>query len=107
MDNQVLVLIMQAGIVLVAYLIGRYFLPTEVGQEAVEIIEVMALWAKQFISYCSQYMNKPGPEKMDYVVSELKKIAQQQKIDISEEQIKAIAQNAYDAVKQGKADASK
>ena len=107
MDNQVLILIMQAGIVLVAYLIGRFFLPTSTGQKTVEIIEVMALSAKQFISYCSQYVNKPGPEKMDYVVSELTKIAQQQKIDISEEQIKAIAQNAYDAVQQGKADASK
>ena len=44
---------------------------------------------------------------MDYVVSELTKIAEKEKIDISKEQIKAIAQNAYDAAQKGKEDASK
>ena len=107
MDNQVLILIMQAGIVLVAYLVGRYFLPTELGQETVEVISFISAWAQQFISYAAQYVNKPGPDKMDYVVSELTKIAEKEKIDISKEQIKAIAQNAYDAAQKGKEDASK
>ena len=93
--------------VIAGFVIGKFFLTTQTGQKTVEVIETVGLWATQFIHYCNQYINKTGPEKMDYVIAELVKICEKEKIQISEEQIRAIAQKTYDSVKNGLADASK
>ena len=45
-------------------------------------------------------MNKAsGPEKMDAVVEKLKEVAERYDLDISEDEIRAIAQRTYDTVK--------
>ena len=100
-------LIIEFICVIAGFVIGKFFLPTQTGQKTVEVIETVGLWATQFIHYCNQYINKTGPEKMDYVIAELVKICEKEKIQISEEQIRAIAQKTYDSVKNGLADASK
>lgn len=100
-------LIIELICVIAGFVIGKFFLPTQTGQKTVEVIETVGLWATQFIHYCNQYINKTGPEKMDYVIAELVKICEKEKIQISEEQIRAIAQKTYDSVKNGLADASK
>lgn len=100
-------LIIELICVIAGFVIGKFFLPTQTGQKTVEVIETVGLWATQFIHYCNQYINKTGPEKMDYVIAELVKICEKEKIQISEEQIRAIAQKTYDSVKDGLADASK
>lgn len=100
-------LIIELICIIAGFVIGKFFLPTQTGQKTVEVIETVGLWATQFIHYCNQYINKTGPEKMDYVIAELVKICEKEKIQISEEQIRAIAQKTYDSVKNGLADASK
>ncbi len=100
-------LIIELICVIAGFVIGKFFLPTQTGQKTVEVIETVGLWATQFIHYCNQYINKTGPEKMDYVIAELVKICEKEKIQISEEQIRAIAQKTYDSIKNGLADASK
>lgn len=100
-------LIIELICIIAGFVIGKFFLPTQTGQKTVEVIETVGLWATQFIHYCNQYINKTGPEKMDYVIAELVKICEKEKIQISEEQIRAIAQKTYDSVKDGLADASK
>ena len=100
-------LIIELICVIAGFVIGKFFLPTQTGQKTVEVIETVGLWATQFIHYCNQYINKTGPEKTDYVIAELVKICEKEKIQISEEQIRAIAQKTYDSVKNGLADASK
>ena len=100
-------LIIELICVIAGFVIGKFFLPTQTGQKTVEVIETVGLWATQFIHYCNQYINKTGPEKMDYVIAELVKICEKEKIQISEEQIRAIAQKTYDSVKNGLADSSK
>ena len=42
---------------------------------------------------------KTGEEKMEYVISELKKVAEANKWNVTEEQLRAIAQAAYDRMK--------
>lgn len=100
-------LIIELICVIAGFVIGKFFLPTQTGQKTIEAIETVGLWATQFIHYCNQYINKTGPEKMDYVIAELVKICEKEKIQISEEQIRAIAQKTYDSIKNGLADASK
>ena len=100
-------LIIELICVIAGFVIGKFFIPTQTGQKTIEVIETVGLWATQFIHYCNQYINKTGPEKMDYVITELVKICEKEKIQISEEQIRAIAQKTYDSIKNGLADASK
>ena len=52
-------------------------------------------WAKEFKK------DKTGEEKMAAVVEQLKKIADEAGLNVTEDQLKAIAQTAYNAMKAG------
>ena len=83
-------LIIELICVIAGFVIGKFFIPTQTGQKTIEVIETVGLWATQFIHYCNQYINKTGPEKMDYVITELVKICEKEKIQISEEQLELL-----------------
>lgn len=56
----------------------------------IDYADAFVLWAKQFMK------DSTGSEKMNEVVNRLNTIAKRYDLDISEEEIRAIAQRAYD-----------
>ena len=57
------------------------------------------IWAREFMKSAS------GKEKMDKVVEQLKKIADEAGLKVTEEQLRAIAQTAYEAMMAGQKEA--
>ena len=58
------------------------------------------MWAEKFVVWAKEFMKKQtGEEKMAAVVEKLKEIADEAGLDVTEDQLKAIAQSAYNAMK--------
>lgn len=59
-------------------------------------------WAAKFVEWAKEFKkDKTGEEKMAAVVEQLKKIADEAGLNVTEDQLKAIAQTAYNAMKAG------
>ena len=83
-------------IAIVCFLVGKYITP----QIPKETIDTIQDWAKKFVVWAQQFLKEEsGPEKMDIVVSKLSEIAKANKLNLTEDQIRAIAQFAYEEVK--------
>ena len=99
MDGQLLFLIIQIAFLIGAYLIGKS-IPKETMQDVAAKIEIIIQFADKFVSWAKYFMkDATGSEKMAEVVRQLKGIAESYDIDVSEEQLTAIAQKAYDTMK--------
>lgn len=103
-------IIMQAislGITVAAFLAGRYILPSFT-KDVTNKLNVLAQWADKFVVAAREFMKtSSGAEKMDKVVEQLKAIAKEAGLNVTEEQLKAIAQSAYEAMKAGQQEAEK
>ena len=92
-----------------AFLLGKYVFPkaTQYGTNILENLEKMDMiskWADKFVVWAREFMkSKTGEEKMAAVVDELKEIADEAGLNMTEDQLKAIAQSAYEAMKAGEA----
>lgn len=102
MDAQFLILMIQILVLIGSYLVGKYILhnPSENIQDITAKINIIIQYADKFVSWAKYFMkNSSGSEKMNEVVKQLKAIADKYNLDISENEIKAIAQKAYDKMK--------
>lgn len=101
--NEIIFLAIQLGVTIVAFLCGKYLLPN-IPASVSEKLEELSGWAAQFVVWAREFMKgSTGEEKMAKVVELLKEIAEEAEIDVTEEQLKAIVQNAYEAMKAGEA----
>jgi hypothetical protein len=104
MDGDLVVEIFKLSITIIAFLVGRYLLPkvkVNIQQHAVEFAVILN-YAESFCAYARQFLpGYTGKEKMNNVVKKLKKICEEQGINVDEETLRAIAQKAYDAMKAG------
>lgn len=105
MDRDILVLIADIVGLIVIYFLGRRQSIT-VSNRTINIAELeskIALitnYAEAFISWAKQFMkDDKGPVKMDEVVSKLIIISERYNLDITEDEIRAIAQRTYDRIK--------
>lgn len=107
MDRSVIILIIQLVIVVGSFFIGKYLLPfignnKETIETVLNQVTLISTYADSFVAYAKQFMKKSnGAEKMEEVVSQLNKIADRHGFSMTEEEIKAIAQKAYDNLKAG------
>lgn len=97
--------VVAAVLAVLCFSIGRYVLP-KVEIDKIGIAEdklyILSKWAKQFCSWAKEFMKTAkGKEKMADVVKKLKEIADEAGIKVTEEQLQAIAQTAYDELKAG------
>ncbi len=104
MDN----IIMQAitlGVMVGAFVCGKYVFPN-MPKNVADKLNDLAPWAGKFVVWAREFMKaSTGQEKMDAVVKELYKIAEEKGIKVTENQLKAIAQAAYEAMKAGEKEA--
>ena len=101
--NEIIFLAIQLAVTIGASLVGKYVLPN-IPTSASEKLEELSGWAAQFVVWAREFMQgSTGEEKMNKVVELMKEIAEESEIDVTEDQLKAIVQNAYEAMKAGEA----
>jgi len=100
MDKDLIKLLIELGLAVVAFILGRYILPKYKGniQTAVSQFEFILKYAESFCAYARQFLTTSGEEKMDEVVKKLKELCVKEGIQVEEETLRAIAQKAYDAM---------
>lgn len=88
----------QLAIAAICFLLGKYVLPSI----PKDTFAVISRWAYVFVRDARQFLSaQTGEERMEFVLDRLAEVAEEQHIDITFEQLRAIAQSAYDAMKAG------
>jgi hypothetical protein len=104
MNKDVLFAIIYCVVTIGAFCAGKYIfpnIPTSVKDKLTDLAD----WAAKFVVWAREFLKtESGEKKMAAVVEQLKEIAAEAGIDVTEEQLKAIAQTAYEAMKAGEAE---
>ena len=87
-------------IIVIALVIVNKTLGADSAKDVVMKTSLIIQYAEAFVSWARQFKsNLSGNEKMDVVIEKLTNVADKHNVDISEEEIRAIAQKAYDTMK--------
>lgn len=101
--KDITILAIQLGVMIAAFVCGKYIFPN-IPKSVTDKFNTISQWAAAFVVWAKDFMQtSTGEEKMAAVVAKLKEIADEAGIDITEDQLKAIAQAAYKAMKDGEA----
>lgn len=96
--NNIIILAIQLAVAVGAFMLGKYVFPN-IPQSVSEKLEELSGWAAQFVVWAREFMkSSTGKEKMDKVVEQLNKIADEAGLEVTEEQLRAITQTAYEAM---------
>lgn len=99
--NNIIILAIQLTVAVGAFALGKYVFPN-IPKNVSEKLQELSGWAAQFVVWAREFMKtSTGKEKMDKVVEQLKKIADEAGLKVTEEQLRAIAQTAYEAMMAG------
>ncbi len=105
MDKNLIILIVQVALLVLAYVWGKFIAPNMTAENIKDItakINIIINYADKFVSWANYFMkDATGAQRMAEVVKQLKGIAERYNLDISEQEITAIVQKAYDAMKAG------
>ena len=103
MNNNTLILGIQLIVLGLAFIVGKFILPNMSQQSLNNISQALIIinqFAASFVKWAKQFMpNNTGEEKMSAVIDQLSVICDKYKIDMTDDQLKAIAQSAYDKMK--------
>ena len=98
--NAVLLLISIGG-----FLLGKFVFPN-VPKSVADKLRQLAAWADKFVVWAREFMKADsGHDKMEMVVEQLKAVAKEAGWDVTEDQLRAIAQAAYENMMAGAAEA--
>lgn len=105
MKGEVVFSIIYCLVTVGAFIAGKYIFPN-IPPDVRDKLEDLAEWAAKFVVWAREFLKaESGEEKMAAVVEQLEQIAEEAGISVTEEQLKAIAQAAYEAMKAGEAEA--
>lgn len=94
--NAVLLLISIGG-----FLLGKFIFPN-VPKSVADKLRQLAAWADKFVVWAREFRKQDsGPAKMEMVVEQLKAVAKEAGWDVTEDQLRAIAQAAYENMMKG------
>lgn len=97
--NEVIYAAVYFTVTLGAFLLGKYVFPN-IPKTVTNKLAELSEWAAKFVEWAKEFKkDKTGEEKMAAVVEQLKKIADEAGLNVTEDQLKAIAQTAYNAMK--------
>lgn len=98
--NAVLLLISIGG-----FLLGKFVFPN-VPKSVADKLRQLAAWADKFVVWAREFKKADsGHDKMEMVVEQLKAVAKEAGWDVTEDQLRAIAQTAYENMMKGAAEA--
>lgn len=87
-------------IIVIALILSYKFLGKNTTQDILNKTNLIIQYAGAFVAWAKQFKSDlSGNEKMNLVVTKLIDIADKNNVDIDEEEIRAIAQQAYDNMK--------
>lgn len=102
-DTSIFFSLIELVILIGAFLMGKYVFPNaseETIKDVTTKISIIVEYADKFVAWAKQFMsNATGQDKMNMVVSQLITIAKRYNLDITEIEIRAIVQKAYDNMK--------
>lgn len=99
--NNIIYAAVYFGVTLAAFMLGKYVFP-KVPQNVTNKLASLSAWAAEFVVWAREFKkSQTGEEKMEAVVEKLKEIAEEMGINVTEDQLKAIAQSAYESMKAG------
>lgn len=105
MNKEVIFSIIYCAVTVGAFCAGKYIFPNIPASVKDKLAE-LAEWAAKFVVWAREFKKtESGEKKMESVVKQLKEIAEKAGMDVTEDQLKAIAQTAYEAMKAGEAEA--
>lgn len=105
MNKEVIFSIIYCAVTVGAFCAGKYIFPNIPASVKDKLAE-LAEWAAKFVVWAREFKKtESGEKKMEAVVKQLKEIAEKAGMDVTEDQLKAIAQTAYEAMKAGEAKA--
>ena len=94
--NAVLLLISIGG-----FLLGKFVFPN-VPKSVADKLRQLAAWADKFVVWAREFRKQDsGPAKMEMVVEQLKAVAKEAGWNVTEDQLRAIAQAAYENMMKG------
>lgn len=103
MDNNFIIMIIEMVILVAAFLIGKYVLKDDSAETIATVTaktNLIIQYAEAFVAWAKQFLSKEtGSQKMEAVIGNLQAIAIRYNLDITETEIRAIAQKAYDEMK--------
>ena len=103
MSKEVIFSVIYCAVTVAAFCAGKYIFP-KIPASVKDKLTDLAEWAAQFVVWAREFLKlKSGEEKMAAVVGQLKAIADEAGLEVTEDQLKAIAQTAYEAMKAGEA----
>lgn len=104
MNKEVIFSIIYCAVTVGAFCAGKYIFPNIPASVKDKLAE-LAEWAAKFVVWAREFKKaESGEKKMEAVVKQLKEIAEKAGMDVTEDQLKAIAQTAYEAMKAGEAE---
>lgn len=102
MSEDVVIIVLQAIVVVLAFLVGQYVFPKVKANnkydEIKETLSVLTAQAENYIHYAKEFIDGDGDDKMNFCVTALKTAAKKNGIEVSETELKAVIQKAYDAM---------
>lgn len=99
--NAVLLLISIGG-----FLLGKYVFPN-IPKNVSGKLRELALWADKFVVWAREFMKSDsGRDKMEKVVEQLQAVAKEAGWNVTDDQLRAIAQAAYENMMAGAAEAN-
>ena len=103
MSREIIITLVQLVVLVAAFVLGKFVfpkIPSSTIDKAIKELNYIINYADIFVPWAKKFMSdSTGEEKMDEVVKQLSNIAKKQNIDITEDEIRAIAQKAYNEMK--------
>lgn len=97
MDNVIYTGVMFV-LTLAGFVLGKYVFP-KIPADVTAKLTSLSAWAKEFVVWAKDFLvNKSGPDKMAEVIKRLQEVAKEAGWNVTEDQLKAIAQSAYNAM---------
>lgn len=88
-----------------AFLLGKYVFPN-VPKSVTGKLRELAAWADKFVVWAREFRaTSSGHDKMEMVVEQLQAVAKEAGWNVTDEQLRAIAQTAYESMMKGAAEA--
>lgn len=92
--TEIIFVILQVIVVIVSYLVGKYIIP-KLSQDDLKTLELVKNWVEQFVNEAANFKDYTGEEKKKYVSEQIAKILNEKGIAMTEEQISALIETAY------------
>ena len=100
MKNEITILVVQLLVAVAAFLFGKYVVPKTnnlKNSTAFGNVYKLEQWASKFVRWAREFMSgTSGTAKMNKVTEMLKEVATEAGIEVSDENLQAIVQTAYE-----------